>query len=91
MPCVWFSPFKGKQRLDPWGEGGAKRRQKKASFKSRQVNHLEEPGIWVRRVYRFGTTRCKELELVGTFLPASLLAKAGCSRVIGTQPECLLL
>ena len=30
------------------------------------------------------------LELVGTLRPASSLARVGCSRVTGIQPECLI-
>lgn len=43
MPCVWFSSFKGKQGLAL--VRGGKRRQKKASLKSRQVKQPAEPGI----------------------------------------------
>ena len=38
--------------------GGAKQRQKKASFQSRQVNQLAEHGIGLR-ANEFRTTKCK--------------------------------
>lgn len=40
---------------------GTSQRQKKSSFRSRQVNHLAVPGIWLRIVYRFGSTGCRKI------------------------------
>lgn len=48
-----FSQLKGKIYL----YSGARRMEKKASFRSRTKNHFASPGTWPRKVYGFTTNR----------------------------------
>ena len=59
-----------------------------------------EPGIWLRRVYRFRNTKCKETvtllitcrSWIGQYTPPGFwTGKSGVFPVIGIQPACLLL